>query len=173
MNTQFKYRNFMKHDNTDGTVSCFIKVDGETVEVSLEVYEAYAEIGYKMEYMETGIKCDRYLKNSSNKPIRDKNGNLIKLPEREVSLNLLIDENWDFGATIPSPEDIYLKNLEIDLLYESLDSLDEKDRSLINALFFDGKTEDEYSKKTGIPRRTINYRKNRILFKLKKNIQKK
>jgi hypothetical protein len=100
-----KNRNFRKHKNTDGSFSYFITVDGEKVEVSRAIYTAYAEGGYKMENMDA-LKRSRVLKDANGKAVRDKNGNATMLPEREISLDKLIDEDWDFLSMELSPEDV-------------------------------------------------------------------
>jgi RNA polymerase sigma factor (sigma-70 family) len=46
--------------------------------------------------------------------------------------------------------------------------LDEADRKLLADLYFDGKSERQLSKDTGIPQKTINDRKRRAIAKLKK-----
>jgi RNA polymerase sigma factor (sigma-70 family) len=53
-------------------------------------------------------------------------------------------------------------------LQKAMCSLKVDEVDLINALFFDGKTEREYAKDTGIPPMTIHDRKVRILKKIKK-----
>jgi len=56
-----KIRNFKKQENDDGTFTYTITVDGETLEVSEEIFTAYAQGGYKMEHMEFSIKSDHFL----------------------------------------------------------------------------------------------------------------
>ena len=46
------------------------------------------------------------------------------------------------------------------------------EQELINALYFAGKSERQYSTETGIPQKTINDRKHRTLRKLKKLLEK-
>jgi len=167
-----KNRNFRKHRNTDGSVIFVITVNGEKIEVSEAVYSAYAEGGYKMEHMEHSVKNSRILQDSNGIAVRDEHGNALLLPEREVSLEKLLDENWDFLSSEPSPEDEVMERIQIEALHEYLEILDANERALINALFFDGMTEREYSAKTGIPQKTINDRKFKVLGKLKKLLQK-
>lgn len=163
------YRNFRKFKNADGSFTYTITVDGEPVEVSMAVYEAYAQGGYKMENMEIGFKCDRILKGSDGRAVRDEHGNSIFLPEREVSLDKLVDdEDWQYQSTALPPERIVLAQLETEALRNAFNSLKPDERALIDALFFEGLSEREYSTKTGIAQKTINDRKNRVLRKLKK-----
>jgi len=167
-----KNRNFRKIRNADGTFTYVISVDGLKTEVSEEIYNAYAQGGYKMENMEFGIKNDRVLQDADGRAVRDEHGNPIVLPEREVSLDKLIGEDWDFPSSEPSAEDTVLARLEIEALHSCLELLDADERKLIDALFFDGLTEREYSARTGIPQKTINDRKRRVLEKLEKLLRK-
>ena len=166
------YANYMKHRNADGSYTYIVTVDGQDVEVSEVVYKAYAAGGRKMRYMELDLKCDRVLQDEDGRAVLDGNGLPVALPEREVSLDKLIGEDWDFSSSEPSPEDIVMERFEIETLYKCLGRLDADERALIDALFFDGLTEREYSAKSSIPQKTINDRKLRVLGKLKNYLQK-
>lgn len=69
--------------------------------------------------------------------------------------------------TAPTPEDVVIGNIMNGSLHKALKQLTEDEMALIQALFFDGKSEREWSKKCGIAQKTINDRKRRILSKLK------
>ena len=167
-----KDRTYRKQENVDGSYTYIITVDGEDVEVSKEIYKAHSSSERKMEYMEFDLKRNRVLHDTDGKTVLDDNGFPIVLPEREISLDKLVAEDWDFLTSEPSPEDAVIRQLEIKDLYNSLDSLNTDERQLIDALFFEGLTEREYSVKTGIAQKTINDRKHRILGRLKKLLQK-
>ena len=167
MQDRYKYRNYMKIENADRSYTYFVIVDGKDIEVSAAVYKEYIQGCHKMEHMERGMKRDRVLRDETGAIVRDENGRPIILPEREVSLDKLIAEDWEFLSPALSPEEIVMKQLEIEVLHRCLDLLDSDERKLINALFFDGMSEREYSSKTGMPQKTINYRKHRVLRKLK------
>ena len=162
-----KNRNFRKIENNDGSFTYVITVDGEKVEVSEEVYTAYAKGGYKMENMEFGIKSDRVLQDADGRSVRNEHGNPVILPEREVSLDKLIGEDWDFPSIEPSPEDIVMGQLEVEELHRCLDRLNEGERELINALFYKGLSEQQYADIHGIKQQSVNERKLRILKKIK------
>lgn len=159
-------RNYRKHKNTGGTFTYTIMVDGEKVEVIREVYTTYAQSERQLEYIELDLKRDRVLQDANGKASLDGNGLPIILPEREVSLDKLMADDWDFPSSAPPPEEVVLKQIEIMELHQCLDLLDAEERMLIDALFFEGLTEREYSQRSGIPQKTINDRKNRILKKL-------
>jgi DNA-directed RNA polymerase specialized sigma24 family protein len=126
----------------------------------------------KMEYEEYDLKRDRTLQDADGKPVLDKNGQPVTLPEREVSLDRLMYEDWDFPSDEPSPEDILIRRMEYGELYRCLDMLRPGERALIDALYFSnddkGMAEREYAEISGIPQKTINDRKARIFAKLKK-----
>ena len=60
------------------------------------------------------------------------------------------------------------KNILLDKLKKALCELPDNERQLINALFTQGLSEREWAAQTGIPQKTINDRKNRLLTKLRK-----
>ena len=168
-----KNRNFRKHKNTDGTFTYIITIDGEKMEVSEAVYNAYAEGGYKMENMDVNIKNNRVLQDSKGRAVRDEHGNAVILPEREISLDKLVDEDWDFASAETSPEDIVIKHIMTEELHRCLGLLNADERALINALFFAGMTEERYAEQIGVVQKTVNYRKYKVLEKLKKLFEKK
>ena len=163
-----KYSNYRKQENVDGSITFIITVDGEDVEVSEAVYKEYAAYSRKMKYMEFDFKNDRVVQGKDGKAIRDANGSTAMQSEREVSLDKLIDENWDFPSAELSAEEAVIKYLEVESLYICLDLLDAHEQELIQALFFDGLTEREYAVKIGVVQKTINNRKRKVLEKLKK-----
>ena len=163
-----KYRNFRKQLNTDGSYTYTVTVDGEKTEVSKGVYTAYAKYGYKMEHMEFGVKCDRFLQDEKGKAVRDENGNPVMLPEREVSLDKLVDENWDYPDAEPSPEDAVLQKMEFEDLHRCLTLLDDDERMLIQALFFDGMKIREYAEFARKTKSSVDRLKTKTLDKLKK-----
>ncbi len=161
-----KTRSYRKIKNPDGSFTYLIKAEDKYVPVSKEVYTVYAQSERQLEYMDLDLKRDRVLQDADGKAVLDKTGLPIILPEREISLDKLIAEDWDFPSSAPPPEEVILKQIEILELHQCLDSLDAEERVLIDALFFERLTEREYSQRSGIPQKTINDRKNRILKKL-------
>ena len=70
-----------------------------------------------------------------------------------------------------SVEDAAIANILRGELRRCLALLDEPDRQLIHALYFEGLSEREYAKRVGVPQRTINDRRHRALRKLKKLLE--
>ncbi|MBR6984215.1 MAG: sigma-70 family RNA polymerase sigma factor [Ruminococcus sp.] len=81
-----------------------------------------------------------------------------------------LDTNEFNGADIiedPSDplEDRILRSQMIEKLLEAIALLSDEDKELIEMLYFDGMSEREITRLTGVARTTINYRRNRILKK--------
>ena len=163
-------RNYRKLNNPNGYVTHIINVDGVDVEVSKEIYTLYAQYGRKMEYMESDLKRNRVRKDTDGNAAKDANGLPIVLLEREISLEKLADEGWDFASTIPTPEQSYFVTGGSDKaeLSRCLTLLTDDEQLLITALFYSGIAEKEYAEMLGIKRQSLNERKRRILKKLKK-----
>ncbi len=163
-----KNRTYRKRRNSDGSIMFIIAVGGADVEVSEAVYTAYAQSERQLEYMEQDLKRNRVAQDAEGRGIVGSDGLPVTLSEREVSLEWLMDEGRDFPGTAPRPEDDVLRRMEIDRLRRCLDLLAPDERALVDALFFEGKTEREYAADTGTHYMTIHSRKVRILGKLKK-----
>jgi RNA polymerase sigma factor (sigma-70 family) len=166
MKNWHEYRNFRNTANADGSYNYFITIDGADIEVNEEVYTAYAQGAYKMEQMECGIKRNRLKKDADSKAVRDENGYPIVLTEREISLDKLIDGDWEFPSFEPSPEDAVIKQIEIGELKNVLASLDAEERELIDALFFEELTIRKYAEITGQAKSSVGRQKKKILGKL-------
>ena len=136
-------------------------VSGQFIEVTDEVYDAYMKGDRKMRYFESDLKTERFL--------MDENGQIRQvIPSREDSLDRLMDDNAEQFADRPeSVEDMVLRRISIERLYKALDRLTEKERKLIEALFFEEMTEREVAHSLGISQPAVHKQKNKILKKLK------
>jgi DNA-directed RNA polymerase sigma subunit (sigma70/sigma32) len=134
-----------------------ININGTEVAVTDEVYRTYYQMGRR----------ERYLTESDTK-----HGKVLY---SDMDTAEMTGEDMIPDMEAVSVEDVAIKNVMLVQLRKHLDKLNESDRGLIDALFFsnggDGMTEREYAELSGIPRPTINSRKNRILFKLKKLLE--
>lgn len=84
----------------------------------------------------------------------------------------MIELRHEFQDENESVEDVAIRKLMVEKLRLCLLQLDEMERWLIDELFFKGKSERKVESETGIPQRTINDFKRRILNKLKKLMEK-
>ncbi|MGX8710752.1 MAG: sigma factor-like helix-turn-helix DNA-binding protein [bacterium] len=128
-----------------------IVVKRQRVEVSEDVYRAY----------HNEREAERY----QNKLIR----------QNELSLERFCEDgvNIDYRIVRVQPDILYklIQQEQMEALWIALQSLPEDERSLIDELFFNDKSERELSAMISVPQKTINDRKKRILLKLRKLIE--
>lgn len=141
-------RNFRRIVDEDGSVTCTIMADGQKIEVSTEVYEAYSRMDRRERYLyerEEGLLLS-----------------LERLAEDNIPLSILMSE------CVPSAEDEALRQMDYEQLRAALGSLATESQQMIKALYFDELTERQYAAKMGVSQPTINHRKVRALAQLKK-----
>lgn len=136
----------------DGPVSIrrkfFIPIDGKLYETSEEVYRIY----YSMD------RRERYLEERSRK---------YELSYQAlVSLDFPVETNM-INQKVGIDEEV-ITTVLIEKMLLVISRLSEEEKQLIQELFFCEKSERELAKESGIPRKTISYRKKKILLKVKK-----
>ena len=138
-----------------------IWIRDQYVEVTDEVYRAYMQGDRKMRYFENDLKTERF--------VLGKEGQVVQIiPSREDSLDRLVDENArQFSDERESVESVVLHKLEVDKLHTALSLLAPEERALIQALFFEERTESELAAVLGISQPAVYKRKMKILRKLK------
>lgn len=141
-------------------------VSGQYIEVTDVVYDAYMKGDRKIRYFENDLKTERVL--------MDTDGHIKQIiPSREDSLDRLMDDNAEqFTDHHESVEDMVLRKISAEKLYQALTELSEKERGLIVALFFEEKTERELAIVLGISQPAVHKQKNKILKKLKTFLEK-
>ena len=141
-------------------------VSGQYIEVTDAVYDAYMKGDRKIRYFENDLKTERVL--------MDTDGHIKQIiPSREDSLDRLMDDNAEqFTDHHESVEDMVLRKISAEKLYQALAELSEKERELIVALFFEEKTERELAVVLGISQPAVHKQKNKILKKLKTFLEK-
>ncbi len=131
----------------------YISVDGVSVPVSEEVYDTYHY--YK-----------RKEKTWEEKDAR--NG--------VVSYDAMDSDGMNGEEAFSDPvriEDVVINNVLIEQLHLHMAKLSDEDQELLYTIFYEGLSEDAYSKRCGIPQRTIHDRKVRAIMKLRKLFGKK
>ena len=126
-----------------------IKVEGKLVEVTPDVYYAY----FRMERQERGQE-------------EKKRRNVV------VSYDALDTEGTTGAEAVP---DLIVPSLEHqiisreirDTLHQAVDALPKAERDLIKAIYFEGMTENDYAKVSGMSQTGVSYRRRKILSKLK------
>lgn len=126
-----------------------IKVDGELVDVTPEVYYAY----YCMERQERGQE------------------------EKKQRHDVMSDDALDNGETVgmkavqdligPSMEEAAMTKEIHQKLHRAVENLPKAERELIQAIYFDGLTEKEYAISSGLSQQGVSHRLKRILSKLR------
>ena len=138
-----KNRNYRKHENTDGSFTYIITIDGENVEVRKEVYEVYAQADRRERY------CAE----------RDAG--------RLLSMEQLEEDGISLDKYVESAEDTVVRMLLAEQAMAALKTLEPDEQHLIQALIIDGMTERAYAASTGFSQKSVNKRKHKILEKLR------
>lgn len=101
-----------------------------------------------------------------------------KKRRQDVSLETPVadaDSTFTLEQTLPATdntEQSAINNLEVAKLRELVANLDERDRAIIQAIFFDDLPEHEVSKKLNISQSYVSRLKKKILLQLKKQLEK-
>lgn len=138
-----------------------IWINGQAVAVNDAVYAAYMQGDRKNRYFENDLKVERI--------IRDEDNSIKEIiPSREDSLDRLMDDNAaQYADGDESVEDAVFRRITAETLYAALEKLPVAERTLMIALYFEGKTERELAMKIGISQPAVHKKKNKILKKLK------
>jgi RNA polymerase sigma factor (sigma-70 family) len=133
-------------------------------ELSDEIIKVLEQSDRKMEYQQYDLKTERFRVHYATQTV-------ICIPSREDSYDRLLEEDRQFAADGESVEDTAVKTVMIEKMLECLTLLTPTERELVTALFFEGKSERQLAKQSGVPQRTINDRKKKILGELKKLLE--
>ena len=150
-------RNYRRVKNEDGEIIAnIITVDGEDVEVTEEVFLAYSQMERRERYLSEDTSSGRML-------------SLEQLEEDDVHMDYVGTE------VSPSAEECCLEREDKRIweerkrtLTSALSSLSIEEQQLIQALFLDGLSAREYAKRLGVYHRTIIYRRDKLLEKLRR-----
>ena len=144
-------RNYRKIcDDKGEVVDHIITVDGIDVSVPEDVFSAYARMDRR----------ERYL--SEDVPAGGQQLSLEQMAEDGVLPDYVGEE------MSPSAEDCCLRQEMSSMLLAALLSLEDRDRQLIIALFYNRLSTREYARRLGITQRAVIKRRDRILKDLKK-----
>ena len=127
----------------------YIKVGGNLAEVSAETYFIY----YKMARRERAQA--------------EKDARHGKVSYSDLDTNEMVAEEMIPDHSIPCVEDAAIRNILKEKLRRCLALLSPSERELIHAIYFEGLSERQLSKRTGIHHMTLHSRKIKILAKLK------
>ncbi|MBM7562519.1 sigma-70 RNA polymerase sigma factor region 4 domain-containing protein [Fusibacter tunisiensis] len=129
----------------------YIPVDGKYYETTKEIYEVYYQMDRRERYLE-----ERDIKKG------------VKTFSDISSFSYTADEI--IGDDELDVSDKAIKNIYIEAVLEALSYLDEEDQSLIQELFFYGKTEREVANDLVISKTALHFRKNRALERIRNQL---
>jgi RNA polymerase sigma factor (sigma-70 family) len=128
----------------------YIWLDGTEIEVSEDVYNEYVRATWREENRRRA--CEK----------------------RECSYDFLcehdLDEQTVRGQALV--DDIVVDKILLEELYSALSELTDDERNLINALFYDERTERDVAAEKGVSQQAVHKKKVRILSDLKKLLKK-
>lgn len=139
----------------------YIGLNGQTFEVSRELYEAYYKGQRKERYFTHDLKQEHI-------KVDKETGEKIIVPSREDSYERLLEAEKQFAGDAEDVEDAAVRAVMLERLNEALHTLTDEEAAIIHALFYQEISEAELAKKLGIARTTLQSRKYKILEKLKK-----
>lgn len=131
----------------------FIKVQGQLVPVSEEVYLTYYRMKRREIYLEERDTANGVFYYSAL-DAEGTNGEDV-IPDRSS----------------PPVEDLVMDKLIAEKIHRCLAQLAKEEQEFIFTLFFQNESEHQLASETGIPRMTIHNRKKRILARLKKLLE--
>lgn len=128
----------------------FMRVGNQMIEVNKEVYLLHHQTKRRAQYLEE----------------RDLANGVVYYSDMDTEE--ITGEDAIPDKTALDIDEAVVQKIMLEKLKSSLMLLNQAEMELIKALFYDGFSEREWSATTGIPQKTINDRKQRILTKLKK-----
>lgn len=143
----------------------YLYIDGKPVKVTEDVYREFMHYERKERYFMEDLKAERM--------VIDQETQLVKvIPSREDSYERLLEKDQQFETTDELAEDTAMKRILLEKLETALHTLDDQELELIQELFYLEKTERDIAALLQISQNTVNYRKNKVLAKLRKLIEK-
>ena len=137
--------------NDKGKERYYIPVDGKCYETTKEIYDVYYQMDRRERYLE-----ERDIKKGVQ-TFSDISDSIYSADE------IIADTNVDVSNTA-------ITNILIETVLEALSHLNDEDKSLIQELFFYGKTERELADGIGISKTALHFRKNRALERIRELI---
>lgn len=154
-----KNRNYKRLKDAQGNIIAnIITVDGKDVKVSDEVFQAYTQADRRERYISEEVEPGIVL-------------SLDKLVEDSVPLETLgVPQAASAEDSLLNQERYTEKEAQIKKIRLALKSLTDDEKQLIQALYFDCIPAREYARHLGVQLRTVQYRRNKILEKLRGKI---
>lgn len=143
----------------------YLRIDGKAVKVSEEVYREYYRGERKERYFMEDLKTEKMM-------VDDEAGTVTFIPSREDSYERLLENDKQFAAWDESTADTAITKIFLEKLEMALHTLSDQELELIQELFYLEKPEREVAALLQVTQNTVNYRKRKVLDKLKRLIEK-
>lgn len=137
----------------------YIALEGQTFEVSRELYEAYYKGHRKGRYFTQDLKQE-------HTRVDKETGEITVIPGREDSYERLLEAEKQFAEEAEGIEDAAIRAVMLEKLNAALHTLTDEEAAIIHALFYQEISEVELAKCLGIARTTLQSRKYKIIEKL-------
>ena len=131
----------------------YITINGEKIRVSKEVYSAYRQM------------------RRQERTLVEKDSRNFVLKYEDFADGEVTGEEQIYDSLQPSVEELALTNIIYRKLHKAIEMLQQDERELITAIYFQGYSVHQLAKESGTPYMTISCRKERILCKLKKILE--
>lgn len=128
----------------------FIPIEGKLIEVEENVYIAYYKMGRRERYL---VERDQ------------KNG---VLSYDALDQDGIVGQEMMNDPEADSLEDLVMAKELKSKLHLCIEILSKSERELIQAIYFDGMSDTEYSKRIRKSQQTVSYRRKKVLSKLKR-----
>lgn len=142
----------------------YLHLDGKAVKVSEEVYREYYRGERKERYFMEDLKTEKMM-------IDDETSTVSFIPSREDSYERLLENDKQFASWDESTADTAITQIFLEKLEMALHTLSGHELELIQELFYLEKTEREVAALLQVTQNTVNYRKHKVLDKLKRLIE--
>lgn len=143
----------------------YLHLDGRAVKVSEEVYREYYRGERKERYFMEDLKTEKMV-------VDDETKTVTFIPSREDSYERLLEHDKQFASWDESAADAAITHIFLEKLEVALHTLSNHELELIQKLFYLEKTEREVAAMLQVTQNTVNYRKHKVLDKLKRLIEK-
>ena len=144
----------------------YLYVDKQKVPVSREVFEAARTFARKERYFMQGMKREQFKYDPETQTA-------VFLPPLETSLENLLDEGAQFeDKDSETPEELLIRSELMKRLVMVINGLPEDERQLITDYYCFRLTENELVERYQVPPSTLRSRRNVILRKIKKSVEK-
>ncbi len=131
----------------------YLYIDGQAVSVSEQIYRVYQHYERKEEYFTSDLKKEKFQKETAT-----------FLPSREDSYDRLLEKDRQFVSQDLSVEELAISSVWLERLFQCLS---EDEKTMIQKLYFEEKTERIVSMELGISKTALHHRKVKMLQKLK------